>query len=136
MDPDAPTVFGDRVRGDHIILKKAKTGKDRRVAVTLADDATDFIGCYPTDSRSCEGVEEAFLQFAGTNVGVKNFYSDKAPELVKEAKEFGWCHSTSVPYRSSTNARMERMNRRIKDGIIVLLLQSGLPTRFWPLAAK
>ena len=92
--------------------------------------------CYSAGSRHGSEVEEAFLQFAGIDVGVKNFYSDQAPELIKIAKEFGWCHSTSVPYRSSTNARSERANRRVIEGVRTLLQQSGLPLNFWPLAAR
>ena len=40
----------------------------------------------------------------------------------------------TAPYKSSQNGRAERLWRTLKSLTVVLLHQSGLPTRFWPLA--
>ena len=45
-------------------------------------------------------------------------------------------HDTSTPYRSQTNSKAERMNRKILDGTRTVLEQAGLSSKWWPLASQ
>ena len=63
-------------------------------------------------------------------------YSDKAKEIKKAVDTIGAVHYTSTPHRPQSNALMERQNRSLQEGVRAVLLHSGFPHYFWPLAAQ
>ena len=70
-DEAAPAAFGDRVRGDHIIAKRASDGTVTRVGLTLMEDYSGYIDCFAAGSRGTSEVQAAFVQFSGLDTGVK-----------------------------------------------------------------
>ncbi|KAL2887454.1 Retrovirus-related Pol polyprotein from transposon TNT 1-94 [Ceratocystis lukuohia] len=70
---------------------------------------------------------------------IKAFRTDNAPELKKLTLEwkskFGSEAQFTIPGTSSQNGVAERAIRTINDSIRTLLVDSSMPTRFWPYAA-
>ena len=64
------------------------------------------------------------------------FYSDYAPELKSAASNEMMLHLASTPNRPQSNGVIERFIQLVIDGGRCLLHQSGLPLRYWTLAAR
>ena len=77
----------------------------------------------------------AFREFYGEDPAYY-FYSDNAPELKAAAQQELMVHLTSTPHRPESNGVVERFNQLIVDGARCLLLQSGLPGRYWHYACR
>jgi hypothetical protein len=77
----------------------------------------------------------AIKYFMGENVGNK-LYSDNSEELTKACRELQLVHPTSTPRRPESNGLCEARIRSVVQGTRCLLLQAGLPHRFWPLAGR
>ena len=64
------------------------------------------------------------------------FCSDNAPELKSAASNELMLHLTSTPNRPQSNGVIEIFIQLVIDGARCLLHQSGLPLRYWTLAAR
>jgi hypothetical protein len=102
----------------------------------MFDFATGWVSCFPVNSRSEEDTLQAFRDFVGTKDKVLSFYSDGAPEIMACAKTMLWTSDTSTPGMPRTNAIAESKVKLVINGSRSLLLQAGLPSRFWPYAAQ
>ena len=93
---------------------------------------------FPSHSRSAETVLDAVHRFDDANPTVRRWWIDSAPEFAAAARTVRTtrplAHYCSTPYRRQANGRAERENRLAIEGTRCLLLQSGLPERWWPLA--
>ena len=72
----------------------------------------------------------AFREFYGE----ESFYylhSDSAKDMKAAAEQELRVHLVSTPHRPELNGFVERFNQIIVDGVRCLLLQSGLPGRYW-----
>ena len=63
-------------------------------------------------------------------------YSDNAPELKSACASELMLHLSSTPNRPKSNSIVERFIQLIVEGTRCLLYQSGLPPRYWSLAAR
>ena len=61
----------------------------------------------------------------------KVIYTHNALEFEKSREDLSWNHRTSTPLRSETNGIAERAVRRVKEGTLIVLLQSGLDEKWW-----
>ena len=58
-------------------------------------------------------------------------HTDNLLEFGKACEDLSWNHCTSTPHRSETNGIAERAVRRVKEGTLAGLLQSGLDEKWW-----
>ena len=59
----------------------------------------------------------------------KVIYTHNSLEFGQDCEDLSWNHCTSTPHRSETNGIAERAVRRVKEGTLAVLLQSGLDER-------
>jgi len=132
------TEFGQHVTADTIVLHGIK---DRGVgnksnAIVMFDFGTGWTSCHPVKSRSEEDTMEAFREFVGPKDKVHSFYSDGAPEIIACAKAMKWHSDTSTPGVPRNNSIAESKVKLVINGTRCLLLQAGLPSKFWPFASQ
>ena len=132
------TKFGEHVTADTIVLHGIK---DRGIgnknnAIVMFDFGTGWLSCHPVRSRSEEDTMEAFRDFVGPKDKVVSFYSDGAPEITACAKAMRWYSDTSTPGVPRNNSVAENKVKLVINGARCLLLQAGLPSKFWPFASQ
>ena len=66
----------------------------------------------------------------------KYFWTDGVSEFEGAAKQLGAAWDNAQEGNNKHNARAERANGFILDGVRCLLLQSGLPMPWWPYALR
>ena len=128
--------FGDHITVDHIITKFAKEFQEETVAHVVKDVCSKFRFAYPAASKSGEQCHEDMLHFLAVDDEVKVLYSDNALEFDYVAKQLRCRHNTSKAYVDENKAVIDREIRTILEGTPSNLVQSGLPDRYWPLAAQ
>ena len=130
--------FGDHVSADTIVLRGVtdRGVGNKNSAVVHFDFGTFWIGRRPVNSRSEEDTSLAFREFLGTTQTVKSFYSDGAPKIIAVANKMGWAGDTSTPGIPRNNSIIENKVRLVVNGGRSLLLQAGLPSKFWPYATQ
>ena len=136
-EQNKPKRFGDSVTADHMIAKNenSKGLNNACYAMVIGDNYTEWLEFAAQGQRNSLEAYAALNRFAN-NTKVKEFYCDNAPELLQAAKTLKWVNPTSTPYRSTSNAKAERNNRLVLEGIRSVLSQSGLPSYWWPYAGK
>ena len=70
---------------------------------------------------------------------IKLIYSDGAPEFKKMCqghRKGGVVQDITTPYRHTVNAKIERRNRMVLDGVRTALDASGVGLCFWPLGTR
>ena len=130
--------FGDRITCDHIILKDLTEFGflEQKDGFVIKDVFTNFRYCYPSETKTAEQCHEDFLHVLQVKDEVGIVYSDNAPELISTMKKLGIRHNTSRQYVDKNKAVIEREIRTVLEGTRVNLVQSGLPEKYWPLAAE
>ena len=132
-----PKAFGDLVNADHVISKSDEamglTGE--RDALVIVDRATDYMDCFPLQTKSAPDAAGALTEYLGT-VKPKRIYTDAAPELIRACKDLRYPHDKSTPYRHQPNTFCERCVRKVVEGARTILEQSGLPSCFWIFAVR
>ena len=132
--------YGDHVTMDHIIARDLRDYgfDDQRVALVVKDVFSKFRYVYPSDTKEGEQVLEDLLHFVGVDDDIKVMYSDNAPELIDGVKQLDRRirHVTSREYANQNKSVAEREIRTVLEGTRANLVQSGLPEKFWPLAAQ
>ena len=111
---------------------------DQRVALVVKDVFSKFRYVYPSYTKEGEQVLEDLLHFVGVDDDIKVMYSDNAPELIDGVKQLDRRirHVTSREYANQNKSVAEREIRTALEGTRANLVQSGLPEKFWPLAAQ
>ena len=71
------------------------------------------------------------LKFLEPSQAPKVVYTDNSMECGRACEVLSWNHRISTPHQSETNGIAERAVRRAKEGMSVVLLQSGLDERWW-----
>jgi hypothetical protein len=107
---------------------------------TLRDDFSGFIGVRAQKSKAAAECLSSFQDI------IRNF--PKVPEIVRsdQGREFEGEFETelkrlyiqreyAVPYRSTSNSRIERLNQELNRAARCLLFASGLPLTMWSYAA-
>ena len=133
---ERPEVWGHTLMGDH--LSAADLGLeavDLKLGITLLDAGTMYGDLIVVRSKNTNDTIMAFREFYGEDPAYY-FYSDNAPELKAAAQQELMVHLTSTPHRPESNGVVERFNQLIVDGARCLLLQSGLPGRYWHYACR
>ena len=129
--------FGDLVTLDHAIFSQEKSiGLGHSQYLSVARDyVTGWIDAIPVQRKSGEDSLRAFMQFRG-NQEIRYMYSDNSLELQYVAEHLHITHGTSAARYPRNNALAERAVRSALEGIRTVLEHSGLPTMFWPYAAR
>ena len=121
------TDFGDHVTADHIVIYRDKETviEDSRLALVIKDVATGFCYAYPSALKTAEECTCELQHFTSSKDVVKNFYSDRAPELNAAAKTMKWRHEKSKAYLRQTNAIAERQVLSATEGTRTVTDQSS-----------
>jgi hypothetical protein len=108
---------------------------------TYRDDFSGWVAAIPQKSKTASDSLDSFREIVRELPSVpETVRSDNgrefSAEFEDELKKLYIKHEYSVPYRSTTNAKHERLNQEINRGIRALLFQAGLPVGFWGHAAR
>jgi transposase InsO family protein len=135
---DAPKKFGDLVTSDSIFAITRNSTSSARygdtTALVVRDTSTGWVAVYPSKRKSAAEIMVAVNDFKGSET-IKRWYSDGALELHAACRDIGIRHDISDPHRSETNGQIERTNRAVIEGARCSLYQSGMPCKYWKLAA-
>ncbi|CAF4946395.1 unnamed protein product [Pieris macdunnoughi] len=110
-----------------------------RYYVTFVDDWSRKVFVYFISSKS--QVLEKFKDFKllvenQLNAKIKTLRSDNGKEYVNEAfdkvcRDSGIKRQLTIPYTPEQNGMSERMNRTLTERAKCMLINSGLPKKFW-----
>ena len=119
--------FGDLITADHKVLcEKCESRNDHRYAVVVQDLATQWIQSYPCKNKTSQETRRILQKNLQPDRIAKVIYTDSSMEFGKVCEDLSWNHCTSTPHRSEANGIAERAVRRVKEGTLAVLLQSGL----------
>ena len=135
--PPART-FGDEVTCDHWFAANdvSRGLHGESVALTLRDRATNWVECQGMKSKSTDQVTKFLANTLGPTERWKYFYTDGAAELGNAIDAISVARDITQPENKRQNARAERSNRHMEEGIRSMLLHAGMPNPFWPYAAR
>ena len=127
--------YGDLLTADHFNLRseESKGLQGERNALAMLDVATDYIGVEAALTKDATDTELALKDFNGKHE-VRYFYSDDAGEIDQAARQLGWSHPKSAPYKHQANGVAENCVKRVKRGGKVVLLEAGFRPKWWPYA--
>ena len=137
------SAFGEHVCADHIVLMNdgAFGLEGERAALFILDMHCRFPAVVPLRNKTATEAFKALRYYLG-DVVITKLYTDNSKELLLAAERLlddqghhGF-HQTATPHRPQTNAFAERGILTVMRASRAALLQSGLPHRFWPWAAK
>ena len=97
----------------------------------VQDLATQWLQSYPCKTKTSEETQKNLPEFLEPTRKPKVIFTDNSSEFCKSCEELTWNHCTSTPHRSETNWIAERVVRRVKEGTLAVLLQSGLDEKWW-----
>ncbi len=130
-----PTAHGQHLIIDHIILEKEEdlSRNGDRVAAILLDLYSKWLEGHAAKTNSADTTQAAINRFLGPSVAPDYVYSDNSKEIKKAMENLSWAdrHDTSTPNRPQTNGTIERVVRKVKEGIRALLLQAGANPEWW-----
>ena len=107
----APRKIGDVVTVDHKVpIEDSESRSQHRYAVVVQDFFSFLIQNCPTRRVSASDTEKTLQQFSD------RIYTDN----------LNWYHDTATRYRSATNGIAQRAFRRVTEGTVSVLAQSGL----------
>ena len=133
---ERPAAWGHTLMGDHLSAADLSLDRvDLKLGITLLDASTLYGDLIVVRSKNVNDTIMAFREFYGEDP-FYYFHSDNAKELKAAAEQELMVHLTSTPHRPESNGVVERFNQLIVDGARCLLLQSGLPGRFWHYACR
>ena len=119
--------FGDLITADHKVLSEGcESRNNHRCAVVVQDLVTQWIQAYPCKNKTSQETQRSLQKFLEPDRKVIVIYTDNSLEFGKACENLSSDHCTSTRYRSETNGIAERAVRRVKEGTIAVLLQSGL----------
>ena len=131
---EPPTQWSENVNS--ITRDDERVGIDKEKASLIAcDEWSEELDVFPTAAKDTPSVRTGINQFSGPRA-IKHLYSDNAPESIKAAIQLGLTHSTSTPYVSSSNGRIEHKIQIVLNSTRRTLYFSGLPIAFWSYASE
>ncbi|CAI7894600.1 unnamed protein product [Closterium sp. NIES-53] len=122
---------------------KVKGGGGALYSMTMVDDYTRLTWSFPLANKSdaARVIIEEWLPMVEQESGkrVKAIRSDRGGEFLRAElrswlKQHGIKQQLTTAYTPRSNGVAERANRTIIEGGKTILVDSGLPLRFWPLA--
>ena len=131
---------GDVLCIDHIVPEKeGMTPRRNRYILTLTDVFTGFVICLPTRTTNSEEVIRLILHHWILRPGFgtpKEIIADNASSFTSHyyetiCKAFGVKSTHGTAYKCSSTAKVERTNRRINNGLRLMLTDRQL--RDWDL---
>ena len=132
------------VHSDLSGIIRAPACQNNNYFLTFTDDFSRYTFVYLL--RSKEEVHEKFAQYKSLvenqqNRKIKVFRSDNGTEYTSRQfqsliVESGIHHSFTNTDTPEQNGVSERLNRTIANGVRCALIDSGLPTRYWPYAVE
>ena len=99
------------------------------------DRFSHYIDVFPAADKTAESTVAALRAFLG-GLKAQRIYCDGSQELKSACNSLQILPDTSTPNRPETNGVAERAVRRVSEGTRSVLLQSGLPHRWWAEAAR
>ncbi|CAI7794954.1 unnamed protein product [Closterium sp. NIES-53] len=114
-------------------------------SMTMVDDYTRLTWSFPLAKKSdaARVIIEEWLPMVERESGkrVKAIHSDRGGEFLGAEfrswlKQHGIKQQLTTAYTPQSNGVAERANRTIIEGGRTILVDSGLPLRFWPLAIR
>ena len=121
---------------DHLSASDLKVEKqDFKMCLVCLCAGTSYGDVIPVKSKKLGATVLALREFYGEDQ-FYFMYSDNAPELKSACASELMLHLSSTPNRSKSNSIVERFIQLIAEGTRCLLFQSGLPPRYWTLAAR
>ncbi|KAH9392459.1 hypothetical protein TYRP_005538 [Tyrophagus putrescentiae] len=113
--------------------------------VTFVDEYSKYAEIFTLKDKSAASVLKSFKDFQtrlerqlGTKI--RKVRSDNGREFLGDfesyLKESGIQHQFTVPYRHQQNGTAERFNQTLMAKARCLMIESCMPEKFWPLAAK
>ncbi|CAI7870612.1 unnamed protein product [Closterium sp. NIES-53] len=114
-------------------------------SMNMVDDYTRLTWCFPLAKKSdaARVIIEEWLPMVERESGkrVKAIHSDRGGEFLGAEiqswlKRHGIKQQLTTAYTPQSNGVAERANRTIIEGGRTILVDSGLPLRFWPLAIR
>ena len=129
--------FGLCVTMDHVYAHtKTIEGIDGSSdMLVIYDIGTEKIDAYPAKSKSAEDTHEAIWDFRGTTY-LQQVYSDNSNNIKTAVRQFGFRRRTSTPCIPQTNSLAEGRVRIVIYGARSALGNAGLPSAYWPYAAR
>ncbi|CAI7742513.1 unnamed protein product [Closterium sp. NIES-53] len=124
---------------------KAKGDGGALYSMTMVDDYTRLTWSFPLAKKSdaARVIIEEWLPMVERESGkrVKAIHSDRGGEFLGAEfwswlKRHGIKQQLTTAYTPQSNGVAERVNRTIIEGGRMILVDSGLPLRFWPLAIR
>ncbi len=138
-----PDAFGEEFTLDHLLPQRGEVDGlyGDSYAVVCHDRATGWVDCIPVVDKSGDVAAKALWDVLGPRDRPTAIYTDGSGELsvaVASVKEVypEVAHYKSLPYRPSTNGRIERMNQTVLGGTRAALWQAGAPLYLWHLACR
>ena len=120
------------IAADHKVLSdNCESRKNHRYAVVVQDLATQWIQAYPCKNKTSQETQRSLQKFLEPERKSKVIYINNSLEFGKAREDLSWNHCTSTPHRSETDGIADRAVRRVKEGVSVALLQSGLIESWW-----
>ena len=101
------------------------------VSSVVLDRFTQWLQAYADKYKDGGTCEESLKIFLGPQVRAEHMYSDGSKEFAKAANKLKITHDRSTPHRPQTNGEAERAVRKVKEGTIATLQQSGLNHLWW-----
>ena len=118
---------GDLITADHKVLSEGcESRHNHRYAVVVQGSATQWLQSYPCKTKTSQETQKNLMKFLEPTRKPKVIYTDNSLEFGEVCEELSWNHFTSTPHSSETNGIAETAARRIKEGTLAVLLQSGL----------
>ena len=104
-------------------------------SLIIMDRYTHFVDAFPAPDKAAESTLAALRSFLG-EAKAERIYCDGSGVLKAVCKSMQILPDTSTPRRPEANGVAERAVRRVAEGTRPVLLQSGLPHRWWAEAAR
>jgi hypothetical protein len=134
-----PENFGESLTADHIITLDAKSRglHNESTAIAIKDRATKWIDLFGLKHKTGALAKDSFIEFTGKDFkDVEYCYTDGSGELASALDSLGVPHGTSTPHDPQANGLAERTGQHIMQGSRTITQKAGMPTSWWPYAAR
>ncbi|UYV68969.1 hypothetical protein LAZ67_6001832 [Cordylochernes scorpioides] len=119
-------------------IKEESIGKARFILTIVDDYSSKLFTRFLKSKSETQEILKEFIEYIEntTNKRIKKFRSDNGTEfnnqeLESNLKRNGIEHQRTTFFSPSQNGRCERTNRSLIEGARALLIESGLPIKFW-----
>ena len=124
---------------DYSYVREASEGTPggAKWVLVLMDGFSRFVELIPTEKDDAETAITALMDWFKRFGVVKYWVSDRGTHftaLVMDAlrKQLGAQHHFTAVYAAWSNGRIERVNRKLREMLSAMMLESGMPPEKWP----